>query len=118
IESRTKEAGFSPEVEAEVHTDLPPDARHVIIPELRMRLEALGWHLPGLRLKAINRIPHSRGLGSSAAAHMAAAMAVKALLPQARQRTPHDPLQWASQPGRDRTSTRLNSSHASISYAG
>ena len=97
LEIRTTEAGFSAEIEGEGHNYLPTDARHLIIAEIRMRLEALGWHLPGLRLKAINRIPHSRGLGSSAAAHMAAAMAVKALLPQDSQITHQDLLQWASE---------------------
>lgn len=97
LEIRTTEAGFSAEIEGEGHNYLPTDARHLIIAQIRMRLEALGWHLPGLRLKAINRIPHSRGLGSSAAAHMAAALAVKALLPQDSQITAQVLLQWASE---------------------
>ena len=97
LEIRTTEAGFSAEIEGEGHNYLPTDARHLIIAQIRMRLEHLGWHLPGLKLKAINRIPHSRGLGSSAAAHMAAAMAVKALLPPDADIYDYDLLQWASE---------------------
>lgn len=97
LEIRTTEAGFSAEVEGEGHNYLPTDARHMIITQIRTRLERLGWHLPGLQLKAINRIPHSRGLGSSAAAHIAAAMAAKALLPPDCALTNDDLLQWASE---------------------
>ena len=97
VEVRTTEAGFSAQIEGEGHNYLPTDGRHLIIAQIRMRLENLGWHLPGLKLKAINRIPHSRGLGSSAAAHIAAAMAVKALLPPDVEVTDEDLLQWASE---------------------
>lgn len=97
LEIQTTEAGFSAEIDGEGHNYLPTDARHLIITQIRQRLEDLGWHLPGLKLKATNRIPHARGLGSSAAAHIAAAMAVKALLPQDAGITEADILQWASE---------------------
>lgn len=97
LEIRTTETGFSATVHGEGHNYLPTDARHLIITQIRLRLERLGWHLPGLELKATNRIPHSRGLGSSAAAHIAAAMAVKALLPPDCNITKYDLLQWASE---------------------
>lgn len=97
LEIRTTETGFSAEIEGEGHNYLPTDARHLIITQIRSRLERLGWHLPGLKLKAVNRIPHSRGLGSSAAAHIAAAMAVKALLPPDCNVNNEDLLQWASE---------------------
>ena len=97
LEIRTTETGFSAEIEGEGQNYLPTDARHLIIAQIRARLERLGWHLPGLQLKAINRIPHSRGLGSSAAAHIAAALAVKALLPPDCAITRDDLLQWASE---------------------
>lgn len=97
LEIRTTETGFSAEIEGEGRNYLPTDARHLIITQIRSRLERLGWHLPGLKLKAVNRIPHSRGLGSSAAAHIAAAMAVKALLPPDCNISNEDLLQWASE---------------------
>lgn len=94
---RTTEAGFRAEIHGEGHNYLPTDGRHLIIAQIRTRLERLGWHLPGLTLEATNRIPHSRGLGSSAAAHIAAALAVKALLPPDCGINNHDLLQWASE---------------------
>lgn len=97
LEIRTADAGFSAQIDGEGHNYLPTDARHLIITQIRARLERLGWHLPGLKLKAINRIPHSRGLGSSAAAHIGAAMAVKALLPYDCGVSREDLLQWASE---------------------
>lgn len=97
LEICTTEAGFTAEIEGEGQNYLPTDARHLIIAQIRTRLETLGWHLPGIKLKATNRIPHSRGLGSSAAAHIAAAMAVKALLPPDAGVTNEDLLQWASE---------------------
>lgn len=96
LEIRTTQAGFRAEIEGEGHNYLPTDARHLIITHVRERLQRLGWHLPGLQLKAINRIPHSRGLGSSAAAHIAAALTVKALLPSDCDITREHLLQWAS----------------------
>lgn len=97
LEIRTTDAGFTAEIEGEGQNYLPTDARHLIITQIRARLDEMGWHLPGMTLKATNRIPHSRGLGSSAAAHIAAALAVKALLPVDAQITNDDLLQWASE---------------------
>lgn len=97
LEIRTTETGYTAEIQGEGQNYLPTDARHLIITQIRARLEKLGWHLPGLELKAVNRIPHSRGLGSSAAAHIAAALAVKALLPPENNITNEDLLQWASE---------------------
>ena len=97
LQIRTTETGFSATIDGEGHNYLPTDARHLIITQIRMRLDQLGWHLPGLELQATNRIPHSRGLGSSAAAHIAAALAVKALLPQDCDIANDDLFQWASE---------------------
>ncbi|HEY4534825.1 MAG TPA: homoserine kinase [Enteractinococcus sp.] len=97
LEIRTTDAGFSASIKGEGQNYLPTDARHLIIAQIRARLERLGWHLPGLELHAVNRIPHSRGLGSSAAAHIAAALAVKALLPPDCAINHDDVLQWASE---------------------
>jgi homoserine kinase len=47
---------------------VPLDERHLVIATLLRTLADLGVTAPGLRLRATNRIPHGRGLGSSAAA--------------------------------------------------
>ncbi|HEY4614177.1 MAG TPA: homoserine kinase [Citricoccus sp.] len=75
--------GFSAAVEGEGAGAVPTDATHLIIDTLCRHLAARGWEVPGLALTAVNRIPHGRGLGSSAAAHASAVLAADALLPEA-----------------------------------
>lgn len=50
---------------------VPLDARHLVVSSLQHGLDAWGVERPGLALTCHNRIPHSRGLGSSAAAIVA-----------------------------------------------
>ncbi len=47
---------------------MPLDDRHLVVATLQRTAADLGFAVPGLRLRATNRIPHGRGLGSSAAA--------------------------------------------------
>ena len=58
---------------------LARDGSHLIISTLRRGLAARGVDVPALRLSARNRIPQARGLGSSAAAVVAAMAAVQVL---------------------------------------
>ncbi len=48
--------------------DLGRDESHLVVRAMRAGFAALGEQPPGLRLSCTNRIPHSRGLGSSSAA--------------------------------------------------
>jgi homoserine kinase len=50
---------------------VPADERHLVLRALRAAAEHLGFALPGLAVTCANAIPHSRGLGSSAAAVVA-----------------------------------------------
>ena len=59
--------------------EVPTDDRHLVVVALRRTLAHLGVTAPGLRLTCVNRIPHSRGLGSSAAAAVAGIAAAAAL---------------------------------------
>ncbi|QCU78424.1 homoserine kinase [Citricoccus sp. SGAir0253] len=79
----TVPTGFSARVEGEGAGSVPTDGSHLVIATLRDHLAARGWDVPGLELTATNRIPHGRGLGSSAAAHATAVLAADALLPAA-----------------------------------
>ncbi len=70
----------SARVTGEGEDSLPDDGTHLIV---RLALEHLakrGATAPGLALQAHNVIPHSRGLGSSAAAVVAALAGAEALL--------------------------------------
>ncbi|WP_313812200.1 homoserine kinase [Glutamicibacter sp.] len=61
---------------------LPKDASHLIIAEMYKYWAARGFAPVGIELQAENNIPHARGMGSSAAAIVAAYAAADALLPE------------------------------------
>ncbi|HWD01509.1 MAG TPA: homoserine kinase [Amycolatopsis sp.] len=48
--------------------DVPTDERHLVVRAIRRACERLDVRPPGLHLRCYNKIPHARGLGSSAAA--------------------------------------------------
>ncbi|MCP2260282.1 homoserine kinase [Streptoalloteichus tenebrarius] len=58
---------------------VPRDARHLVVRAVHAAWEALGVRPTGLALRCENAIPHSRGLGSSAAAAVAGVAAGFAL---------------------------------------
>ncbi len=60
--------------------EVPSDASHLVVRALRAALETVGAPQTGLELYCENRIPHGRGLGSSAAAVVAGIMAARALV--------------------------------------
>ena len=60
--------------------NIPRDESHLVIHSLRHSLNALGYELPGIRLRAHNVIPHGRGMGSSGAAIVAGVVAAAALI--------------------------------------
>ncbi|MGO1182581.1 MAG: homoserine kinase [Micrococcaceae bacterium] len=93
VEARTVEYGFRAEVSGEGAATLPTDGRHLVISQVRTHLARHGWDAPGLVLTARNRIPHSRGLGSSAAAYVTAILIANALLPESEQATAEELLQ-------------------------
>ncbi|GGG77629.1 homoserine kinase [Corynebacterium pelargi] len=66
-------------VEGEGEGEVPLDERHLVVRAIRSGLEAAGVQAPGLKVHCHNRIPQSRGLGSSAAAAVAGVAAANAL---------------------------------------
>jgi len=59
---------------------VPRDEGHLVVQALRAGLDHVGASQVGLRLVCHNRIPHGRGLGSSAAAVVAGLLAARALI--------------------------------------
>lgn len=59
------------EVDGEGTGNVPLDETHLVIASLLRGLAEWGGERPGMRLRCTNRIPHSRGLGSSASAIVA-----------------------------------------------
>jgi homoserine kinase len=76
----TADDGLVVEVAGEGAGEVPLDERHLVVRAMREAFKAFGETPPGLRLRCTNHIPHGRGLGSSAAASVAGAVAAGALL--------------------------------------
>lgn len=79
-------AGLDIEVAGEGEASVPRDERHLLIASLRATFDALGAQPSGLSVRCTNRIPHSRGLGSSSAAIVAAVLAARGLVQDGEQR--------------------------------
>ncbi|MFI7483244.1 homoserine kinase [Kocuria sp. M1R5S2] len=79
------DGGLEFELHGEGSGTVPRTAEHLVVRAMRATLRAAGVdRLPGLRLEATNRIPHGRGMGSSASAVVAGVLAANALLPADR----------------------------------
>jgi len=80
VEVAVTDDGLVVEVDGAGAEWVPRDESHLVVRSLRASFDALGERQPpGLRLRCRNAIPHSRGLGSSAAAAVAGAAAAAAL---------------------------------------
>lgn len=64
----TTESGLVVEVEGEGAGQVPLDSSHLVVRAIERGLHETGVAAPGLIVRCRNDIPHSRGLGSSAAA--------------------------------------------------
>ena len=81
VEAAVTTSGLSIEVSGEGAAELA-DAQeeHLVVRAMRVAFDDLGVDQPpGLALRCVNRIPHGRGLGSSAAAIVAGILAARAL---------------------------------------
>jgi homoserine kinase len=79
--------GVHVEIAGEGAGQLATDERHLIAATVLQIAADLGHRLPGLTLTCRNRIPHGRGLGSSAAAIVAGVLLGRALAGAGRDRT-------------------------------
>jgi homoserine kinase len=73
-------AGVTVEVTGEGAGEVPDDETHLVVQALRAALDHVGAPQTGLHLVCHNRIPHGRGLGSSAAAVVAGIVAARELV--------------------------------------
>ena len=79
----TTDSGLVVEVDGEGAGELALGAGHLVVRALECGLEAARVSAPGLKVRCHNAIPHSRGLGSSAAAVVGGLAAVNGLVAQA-----------------------------------
>ncbi|QUR69880.1 homoserine kinase [Mycobacterium spongiae] len=78
----TTESGLVVAVEGEGADHVPLGPDHLVVRAIQYGLQAVGVSAPGLVVRCRNAIPHSRGLGSSAAAVVGGLAAVNGLVAQ------------------------------------
>ena len=79
----TVDSGLQVEVEGEGAGQVPLGREHLVVRAVERGLAAAGATIPGLAVRCRNDIPHSRGLGSSAAAVVGGLAAANGVLAQA-----------------------------------
>jgi len=77
---RVADSGLQVDVAGEGAEDVDRGKKNLVVRSLRAAFDALGGQPRGLELVCANRIPHGRGLGSSAAAIVAGITAARALV--------------------------------------
>lgn len=77
--------GLHIHVEGESADDVARDESHLVVRAARTTFAVLGVPVPGLRLGCRDRVPHARGIGSSAAAIVAGIVAARALVTDGEQ---------------------------------
>ena len=82
------ESGLSIEITGEGAILAGIGEGHLVVRAMRAAFDAIGAQPPGLGLRCVNRIPHGRGLGSSAAAIVAGLLAAHALARPGADRPP------------------------------
>ena len=73
------ESGLSIEISGEGADLAGAGEEHLVVRAMRAAFAVTGSQPPGIGLRCVNRIPHGRGLGSSAAAIVAGILAARAL---------------------------------------
>lgn len=82
IDVQTVESGLTIEVSGEGEGQVPLDSSHLVVRAIEHGLLSAGVSVPGLVVRCRNSIPHSRGLGSSAAAVVGGLAAANGLVRQ------------------------------------
>jgi homoserine kinase len=77
---RIADSGLSVDVAGEGEDSLPRSEKHLLVQSLRAAFKRLGGQPRGLEVVCANRIPQSRGLGSSSSAIVAGIVAARALV--------------------------------------
>jgi homoserine kinase len=80
VVARIGEGGIHVDVAGEGADDVPRDKRHLVVRAMRAAFDKMGGQPRGIELVCANRIPHGRGLGSSAAAIVAGVLAARELV--------------------------------------
>jgi len=79
VDAWVSESGLSIEISGESAELAGAGEDHLVVRAMRAAFDVTGGQPPGIGLRCMNRIPHGRGLGSSAAAIVAGILAARAL---------------------------------------
>lgn len=82
------DAGVRVDVHGEGAEEVPRDHRHLVAKSMLRAFDVMGGRPRGLDLVCANRIPHGRGLGSSAAAIVSGLLLARALVVGGEERLP------------------------------
>jgi homoserine kinase len=80
VTASVADSGLRITIRGEGRGEVPLDENHLVHRAMRRAFDAMGCEVPGLVLHCENRIPHTRGLGSSSAAIVAGICAARALV--------------------------------------
>lgn len=86
------EPGIRVDISGEDADTLPKDGKHLIAKMMKQAFDAMGGQPRGLDLVCANRIPHKRGLGSSAAAIVGGLVLARAMVVGGEELLPDDQL--------------------------
>jgi homoserine kinase len=86
----TDEPGLSVDVAGMGAASVPRNGRHLVVKSMRAAFKLLGGAPDGLEVVCANRIPHGRGLGSSASAIVAGIVAARGLVVGGNERLDDD----------------------------
>ena len=86
VSARITKAGLRVTVDGESSAEVARDESHLVVRAMRRAFDELGGQPAGLVLDCRNRIPQSRGLGSSAAAIVAGVLLARGLVTDGAQR--------------------------------
>jgi homoserine kinase len=90
LEATITGSGLGVEVVGEGAGDVSRDETHLVVRAMHATFDALDARPDGLLLSCRNRIPHARGLGSSAAAIVGGVCLARALVEGGPERLPDD----------------------------
>jgi homoserine kinase len=90
IEARVTDGGLVIEVSGEGGGTTAAGEQHLVVRAMRAAFGAMGGQPPGIALRCVNAIPHTGGLGSSAAAICSGVLAARALAGPAEARLPDE----------------------------
>src|SRR6202050_3965724 len=92
VEAWVPPSGLSIEISGEGADLAAAGEVHLVVRAMRATFAVTGSQPPGIGLRCVNRIPHGRGLGSSAAAVVAGILAARALSGPTAGKLPDDAL--------------------------